>query len=64
MMIRKIIEAEETIYFVLAISAVIFWEYISNVLYFLLSLYVGYVIVKVVRNSIRKAIDTWILQKY
>lgn len=63
-MIRKIIEAEETIYFVLAISAVILWEYISNVLYFLLNLYVGYVIVKVVRNSIRKAIDAWILQKY
>jgi len=64
MMIRKIIEAEQTIYFVMAISAVILWEYISNVLYFLLSLYVGYVIVKVVRNSIRKAIDIWILQKY
>lgn len=64
MMIRKIIEAEETIYFVLAISAVILWEYISNVLYFLLSLYVGYVIVKVVKDIIRKAIDAWILQKY
>ena len=64
MMIRKIIEAEQTVYFVLAVAAVIFWEYISNVLYFLLSLYVGYVIVKVVRNSIRKAIDAWILQKY
>lgn len=64
MMIRKIIEAEQTIYFVLAISAVIFWEYISNVLYFLLSLYIGYVIVRVVKNSIRKVIDTWILQKY
>lgn len=63
-MIRKIIDAEQTIYFVMAISAVIFWEYISNVLYFLLSLYVGYVIVKVVRNTIRKAIDIWILQKY
>lgn len=63
-MIRNIIEAEETIYFVLAISAVIFWEYISNVLYFLLSLYVGYVIVKVVKDIIRKTIDTWILQKY
>lgn len=63
-MIRKIIEAEQTIYFVMAISAVMLWEHISNVLHFLLSLYVGYVIVKVVRNSIRKAIDTWILQKY
>lgn len=63
-MIRKIIEAEQTIYFVMAISAVMLWEYVSNVLYFLLSLYVGYVIVKVVRNSIRKAIDIWILQKY
>lgn len=63
-MIRKIIEAEQTIYFVMAISAVIFWEYISNVLYFLLSLYVGYVIVKVVKDIIRKAIDAWILQKY
>lgn len=63
-MIRKIIEAEQTVYFVMAISAVILWEHISNVLHFLLSLYVGYVIVKVVRNSIRKAIDTWILQKY
>lgn len=63
-MIRKIIEAEQTVYFVLAVAAVILWEYISNVLYFLLSLYVGYVIVKVVRNSIRKAIDIWILQKY
>ena len=64
MMIRKIIEAEQTVYFVMAISAVIFWEYINNVLYFLLSLYVGYVIVRVVMNSIRKAIDKWILQKY
>ena len=64
MWIRNLIEAEDTLYCVMAISAVIFWEYISNVLYFLLSLYVGYVIVKVVRNSIRKAIDTWILQKY
>lgn len=63
-MIRKIIEAEQTIYFVMAVAAVILWEYISNVLYFLLSLYVGYVIVRVVRNSIRKAIDIWILQKY
>lgn len=63
-MIKKIIEAEQTIYFVMAISAVILWKYISNVLYFLLILYVGYVIVKVVRNSIRKAIDIWILQKY
>lgn len=63
-MIRKIIEAEQTIYFVMAVAAVIFWEHISNVLHFLLSLYVGYVIVKVVRNSIRKAIDIWILQKY
>lgn len=63
-MIRKIIEAEQTVYFVLAVAAVIFWEYISNVLYFLLSLYVGYVIVKVVKDSIRKAIDIWILQKY
>lgn len=63
-MIRKIIEAEQTIYFVMAISAIILWEHISNVLHFLLSLYVGYVIVKVVRNSIRKAIDIWILQKY
>lgn len=63
-MIRKIIEAEQTLYFVLAVAAVIFWEYISNVLYFLLSLYVGYVIVRVVKDSIRKAIDIWILQKY
>lgn len=63
-MIRKIIEAEQTVYFVMAVSAVILWEYVSNVLYFLLSLYVGYVIVKVVKNSIRKAIDAWILQKY
>lgn len=64
MMIRKIIEAEQTVYFVLAVAAVIFWEYISNVLHLLLSLYVGYVIARVVRNIIRKAIDTWILQKY
>lgn len=63
-MIRKIIEAEQTLYFVLAVLAVILWEHISNVLYLLLSLYVGYVIVKVIRNIIRKAIDTWILQKY
>lgn len=61
---KKIIEAEQTIYFVMAISAVILWEYISNVLYFLLSLYVGYVIIKVVKDIIGKAIDTWILQKY
>ena len=61
---KKIIEAEQTVYFVMAISAVMFWEHISNVLYLLLSLYVGYVIVKVVRNIIRKAIDKWILQKY
>lgn len=64
MMIRKIIEAEQTLYFVMAVAAVIFWEHISNVLYFLLSLYVGYVIVKVVKDIIRKAIDAWILQKY
>ena len=63
-MIRKIIEAEQTVYFVMAVAAVIFWEHISNVLYFLLSLYVGYVIVKVVKDIIRKAIDAWILQKY
>lgn len=64
MMIRKIIEAEQTLYFVLAVLAVMLWEHISNVLYLLLSLYVGYVIVKVVINIIRKAIDKWILQKY
>lgn len=63
-MMKKIIEAEQTVYFVLAVSAVIFWEHISNVLHFLLSLYVGYVIVKVVKDIIRKAIDAWILQKY
>lgn len=63
-MIRKIIEAEQTVYFVMAVSAIMIWEYVSNVLHLLLSLYVGYVIVRVVRNSIRKAIDTWILQKY
>lgn len=63
-MIRKIIESEQTVYFVLAISAVMVWEQISNVLYLLLSLYVGYVIVKVVVNIIRKAIYKWILQKY
>lgn len=63
-MIRKIIEAEQTVYFVLAVLAVMLWEHISNVLYFLLSLYVGYVIVRVVINSIRKAIDKWILQRY
>ena len=63
-MIRKIIEAEQTLYFVLAVLAVMLWEHISNVLYLLLSLYVGYVIVKVVINIIRKAIDKWILQKY
>lgn len=64
MMIRKIIEAEQTLYFVMAVAAVMLWEHISNILYFLLSLYVGYVIVRVVINSIRKAIDTWILQRY
>lgn len=63
-MIRKIIEAEQTVYFVLAVAAVIFWEDISNVLYLLLSLYVGYVIVRVVKDIIGKVIDTWILQKY
>ena len=63
-MIRKIIEAEQTVYFVMAVSAIMLWEHISNVLHLLLSLYVGYVIVKVVKNSIRKAIDAWILQKY
>lgn len=63
-MMKKIIEAEQTVYFVMAISAVILWKYVSNVLYFLLNLYVGYVIVKVVKDIIRKAIDTWILQKY
>lgn len=61
---KKIIEAEQTVYFVMAISAVMVWEHISNVLYFLLSLYVGYVIVKVVIDIIRRAIDKWILQKY
>ena len=61
---KKIINAEQTVYFVLAVSAVIFWEHISNVLHLLLSLYVGYVIVRVVKDIIRKAIDTWILQKY
>lgn len=63
-MIKKIIEAEQTVYFVLAVLAVMLWEHISNILYFLLSLYIGYVIVKVVRNSIRKAIDKWMLQRY
>ena len=61
---KKIIEAEQTLYFVMAVSAIMVWEHISNVLYLLLSLYVGYVIVKVVRIIIRKAIDKWILQKY
>lgn len=61
---KKIIDAEQTVYFLMAVSAVMLWEQISNVLYFLLSLYVGYVIVKVVVNIIRKAIYKWILQKY
>ena len=61
---KKIINAEQTVYFVLAVSAIMIWEHISNVLHLLLSLYVGYVIVRVVKDIIRKAIDTWILQKY
>lgn len=63
-MMKKIINAEQTVYFVLAVSAIMIWEHISNVLHLLLSLYVGYVIVRVVKDIIRKAIDTWILQKY
>lgn len=63
-MIRKIIESEQTLYFVVAVVAVIEWEHITNLLHPLLSLYVGYVVVKAVVNIIRKAIDKWILQKY
>lgn len=61
---KKIIEAEQTVYFLMAVSAIMLWEHISNVLYLLLSLYVGYVIVKIVIDIIRKAIYKWILQKY
>ena len=64
MMIRKIIESKQTLYFVLAVLAVIEWEIVSNLLFTLLSLYIGYVVVKAVVDMIRKAINKWILQKF
>nr|DAW76947.1 MAG TPA: hypothetical protein [Caudoviricetes sp.] len=64
MMIRKIIESKQTLYFVLAVLSVIEWEIVSNLLFTLLSLYIGYVVVKAVVDMIRKAINKWILRKF
>jgi hypothetical protein len=63
-MIRKIIESKQTLYFVLAVLSVIEWEIVSNLLFTLLSLYIGYVVVKAVVDMIRKAINKWILRKF
>lgn len=61
---EKLIKSEKTLYFVIAVSALMIWDSVSNILFLLLSFYVGFVIVDSLVKVIRKVLFKWILQKY
>ena len=61
---EKLIRSEKTLYFAIAVLALMLWDSISNILFLLLSLYVGFVIVDSLVKVIRKVLFKWILPKY
>lgn len=61
---EKLIKSEKTLYFAIAVLALILWDSVSNILFLLLSLYVGFVIVDSLVKVIRKVLFKWILPKY
>lgn len=61
---EKLIKSEKTLYFAIAVLALMLWDSISNILFLLLSLYVGFVIVDSLVRVIRKVLFKWILPKY
>lgn len=61
---EKLIKSEKTLYFAIAVLALVLWDSISNILFLLLSLYVGFVIVDSLVKVIRKVLFKWILPKY
>lgn len=61
---EKLIKSEKTLYFAIAVLALMLWDSLSNILFLLLSLYVGFVIVDSLVKVIRKVLFKWILQKY
>lgn len=61
---EKLIKSEKTLCFAIAVSALMIWDSVSNILFLLLSLYVGFVIVDSLVKVIRKVLFKWILPKY
>lgn len=61
---EKLIRSEKTLYFAIAVLALMLWDSISNILFLLLSFYVGFVIVDSLVQVIRKVLFKWILPKY
>lgn len=61
---EKLIKSEKTLYFAIAVLALMLWDSISNILFLLLSLYVGFVVVDSLVKVIRKVLFKWILPKY
>lgn len=61
---EKLIRSEKTLYFAIAVLALMLWDNISNILFLLLSLYVGFVVVDSLVKVIRKVLFKWILPKY
>lgn len=61
---EKLIKSEKTLYFAIAVLALMLWDSISNILFLLLSFYVGFVIVDSLVRVIRKVLFKWILPKY
>lgn len=61
---EKLIKSEKTLYFAIAALALMLWDSISNILFLLLSFYVGFVVVDSLVKVIRKVLFKWILPKY
>ena len=61
---EKLIKSEKTLYFAIAVLALMLWDSISNLLFLLLSFYVGFVVVDSLVKVIRKVLFKWILPKY
>lgn len=61
---EKLIKSEKTLYFAIAVLALMLWDSVSNILFLLLSFYVGFVIVDSLVKVIRKVLFKWILPKY
>ena len=53
---EKLIKSEKTLYFAIAVLALMLWDSISNILFLLLSFYVGFVVVDSLVKVIRKVL--------